>query len=110
MPVYVMTSASAAVESRTLAFPPFVVARVRTAPMAAPAATTTLKKASRFRIERAATPQGVKRNNVADTGVKGAAPEIPKASNVTSIVGGTLVSPKSSAGVSQDLVLFLNVR
>ena len=46
--------------------------------MALPA---TQKKASKFRVEKAATPQGTKRN--AEEITKGSAPEIPKASKVT---------------------------
>ena len=48
--------------------------------MAAPA-NTTPKKASKFSVAKAATPQGAKRN-VAETAVKGAVVEIPKASKV----------------------------
>ena len=49
--------------------------------MAAPAANATPKKVSKFSVAKAATPQGAKRN-VAETVVKGAAPEVPKASKV----------------------------
>lgn len=49
--------------------------------MAAPSANGTPKKVSKFSVAKAATPQGAKRN-VAETVVKGAAPEIPKASKV----------------------------
>ena len=48
--------------------------------MPAPAATTTPKKVSKFSVSKAATPQG--KRNVAETVVKGQAPEIPKASKV----------------------------
>jgi len=41
----------------------------------------TPKKASKFRVEKAATPQGAKRN--VEEVIKGSAPEIPKASKVT---------------------------
>jgi hypothetical protein len=41
----------------------------------------TPKKASKFRVEKAATPQGAKRN--VEEMIKGSAPEIPKASKVT---------------------------
>ena len=45
-----------------------------------PATTTTPKKVSKFSVAKAATPQG--KRNVAETVVKGQAPEIPKASRV----------------------------
>ena len=51
--------------------------------MATPGATLTPKKVSKFSVAKAATPQGVKRN-FAESVVKGAAPEIPKASKVAS--------------------------
>ena len=51
-------------------------------PAAAAATTTPAKRVSRFSVQKAATPQGAKRNAV-EIAPKGQAPEVPKASKAT---------------------------